>query len=242
MRFRYQYNTRENERREGEIDAASRDDAYRILKQDGIRPSRVELAPGLWNRLRSVGRRWLAIWGLVALVVALSAMLVMEEDEANLFGDTTRRQVLGDTAIIEREIRDGWKDVFEGEGERFLASFAIPGVKAGQRNTTVDEIEQALARTVRHTDADGIEARQIKAMVEGMKQELRAYLKAGGTIVEYGRRLTERQDAELAIRERIKTELEGARTRLSEEDYSALWEQRNDELRNLGIKLIPLPE
>lgn len=242
MRFRYQYNTRENERREGEIDAASRDDAYRILKQDGIRPSRVELAPGLWNRLRSVGRRWLAIWGLVALVVALSAMLVMEEDEANLFGDTTRRQVLGDMAIIEREIRDGWKDVFEGEGERFLASFAIPGVKAGQRNTTVDEIEQALARTVRHTDADGIEARQIKAMVEGMKQELRAYLKAGGTIVEYGRRLTERQDAELAIRERIKTELEGARTRLSEEDYSALWEQRNDELRNLGIKLIPLPE
>ena len=34
-------------------------------------------------------------------------------------------------------------------------------------------------------------------MVEGMKNEARSYIAAGGTIVEYGKRLTERQDAEM---------------------------------------------
>ena len=58
--------------------------------------------------------------------------------------DTTRRQIIGDTAIIEKGIRTGWADVFDLEGERFLASFAIPGVPAGQRSTTVDEIRKAL--------------------------------------------------------------------------------------------------
>ena len=58
--------------------------------------------------------------------------------------DTTRRQIIGDTAIIEKGIRTGWTDVFELDGERFLASFAIPGVPAGQRSTTVEEIQKAL--------------------------------------------------------------------------------------------------
>ena len=36
-------------------------------------------------------------------------------------------------------------------------------------------------------------------MVEGMKNEARSYIAAGGTIVEYGKRLSERQDAEIAV-------------------------------------------
>ena len=60
--------------------------------------------------------------------------------------DMTRRQVIGDTAVIEKGVRVGWADVFETEGERFLASFAIPGVKAGQRSTTEQALQEALAR------------------------------------------------------------------------------------------------
>ena len=89
---------------------------------------------------------------------------------------------------------------------------------------------------------DGLEARQIRAMVEGMKREARAYLAAGGTIVEYGKRLTERQDAEIAIYERTKAEIEDAKKRLSEAELVAFWEQRNDQLRNLGIRLISLED
>ena len=81
---------------------------------------------------------------------------------------------------------------------------------------------------------------QIKAMVEGMKAEARAYIRAGGTIVEYGKRLTERQDAEIAIYERARAEVDNARKTMDQGDFLALWEARNDQLRNLGIKLIPL--
>jgi hypothetical protein len=150
--------------------------------------------------------------------------------------------VIGDAAVVDKGIATGWADVFAEEGERFFASFAIPGVKAGQRNTTVEELNEALARSVAPADADGMEARQIKAMVEGMKAEARAYVEAGGSVVEYGRRLTERQDAEIAIYERTKAELEKAREMLGRDAYLSLWEEKNDQLRNLGIRLVPLED
>jgi replicative DNA helicase len=77
-------------------------------------------------------------------------------------------------------------------------------------------------------------------MVEGMKAEARAYIAAGGTIVEYGKRLTERQDAEIAIYERAKADFEAAKKTKSDDDFVAYWESLNDQLRNLGIKLLPL--
>ena len=152
----------------------------------------------------------------------------------------TRRQIIGDTAIIDKGIATGWSDVFPEEGDRFFASFAIPGVRAGQRNTTVEEIKAALDRDVEVSDSDGLEARQVKSMVAGMKAEARAYINAGGSIVDYGKRLTERQDAEIAIYERAKAEIDHARKTMSQDDFIALWEGRNDQLRNLGIKLVPL--
>jgi hypothetical protein len=136
----------------------------------------------------------------------------------------------------------GWSDVFALEGERFLASFAIPGVKAGQRNTSEKEFAAALEHKCAVADSDSLEARQIKAMVEGMKEEARRYLAAGGTVVEYGKRLTERQDAEIAIYNRVKADLDKARKLMSESAFMTHWEKRNDELRNLGIKTVGLSD
>ena len=116
----------------------------------------------------------------------------------------------------------------------------MPGVKAGQRNTTVEELSAALKREVAASPGDGMEARQIKAMVEGMKAEARAYVAAGGNLVEYGRRLTERQDAEIAVYERAKADCEAAKATKSDDELIAFWESMNDRLRNLGIKPIPL--
>ena len=154
----------------------------------------------------------------------------------------TRRQVIGDPAVIEKGIRSGWADVFEREGERFLASFAIPGVKAGQRSTREEEIRSVLDQTIAPKDGDSIEARQIKAMVEGMKQEARRYIAAGGTIVGYGKRLVERQEAEIAIYSRVKAEAEEKRGKMAEEEFEAFLEKRNDELRNLGLRPIVFGE
>ena len=53
-------------------------------------------------------------------------------------------------------------------------------------------------------------------------------------------RLTERQDAEIAIYERAKADFEAAKKTKSDDDLVAYWESLNDQLRNLGIKLLPL--
>lgn len=258
MKFIYSYNTKQNERREGlTISAPNRDAAFSELNRQGIRPYKLYPAPGLWNRALSLGWRGLAIIVLaVALLSALVLALFLHRDIVQLEQDEdvreivmgainskVRRQLIGDQGIIEKGIRTGWADAFEHEGERFLASFAIPGVPATVRTTNVAALEEALKRKVEPTDSDGMEVRQIKAMVEGMKDEIRRYVAAGGTIEQYGRRLVARQDSEIAIFMRTSNEIEQAVKRnLGKAEIAELVDRRNDELRRMGIKLIQMPE
>ena len=251
MKFLYTYRTPDNKQHRASIRAASKEAAYATLKAQGVKPGRVEEAPGFFNKLFGKGKRWIAIVILGALclvlcVVAMRFRKVVESapvEIANAILGTTRHQVIGDTAIIEQGIRDGWADVFPEEGERFLASFAIPGVPAGQRNTKVEEIEAALSRRIEATDEDGIEARQIKAMVEGMKNELREFLADKGTIVEYGTELVRRQEQEISYYNRAKAEIEDAhKSGMDSTRLTDLWNKRNASLRRMGIKLVSLPE
>ena len=247
MNYRYAYKTSDGTRHEASIDAPSRDAAFETLRSRGIRPIKVVAADGSKanGEIRGVKRR---VVFLVACLVAIAATIVTTfYNRARgpvllpaFESEQTRRQIIGDSAIIDKGIATGWSDVFADEGERFFASFAIPGVKAGQRSTTIDELEAALARRIELSPDDGMETRQIKAMVEGMKAEARAYIADGGSIIEYGKRLTERQDAEIAIYERTRSEIERARETMSQDEFLSFWEDRNDRLRNLGVKLIPL--
>lgn len=247
MIFVYGYKTRENETCEGRISASSRDAVFAALKKQGIRPFRVALAPGFFNKLMSYGKRWFAIVLMAVVIVLLSVYKTKGMADKSSAGpqveSETRRQVIGDSAVIEKGIRDGWANVFEGEGERFLASFAIPGVQAGLRNTLRAEIEMALGRTILPKPDDSIEARQIKSMVEGMKRELRRYLKDGGTIVEYGQELVRRQESEIKVFDKAQQELDAAVISGSAHDeIEALWEKKNQELRRMGIRPLPIPE
>ncbi|MBQ3809168.1 MAG: hypothetical protein II840_14570 [Kiritimatiellae bacterium] len=248
MKYTYAYKDSEGKRHEESMDAASRDAVFAALRARGIRPIKVVAADGSKanGEVRGIRRRVAVVIVLIAAVVVGAVAYFVgvrsgDSGEAPLFEPTqTRRQVIGDTAVVDKGILTGWSEVFPEEGERFFASFAIPGVKAGQRNTTVEELNAALGRKVAISPDDGMEARQIKSMVEGMKSEARAYIAAGGTIVEYGKRLTERQDAEIAIYERAKADFEAAKKTKSDDDLIAYWESLNDQLRNLGIKLLPL--
>ena len=252
MRFTYEYRTSDNALHKGVIDASDRDAVYAALRAQGIKPSRVDEAPGIFNKLFGKGKRWMAIAALsLALVVALVAYVKLSRQPRSPFpvpsslnpSDTTRRQIIGDAAIIDKGVRTGWSDVFAEEGERFLASFAIPGVPAGLRNTSEAEIRDALDRRLVPSAEDSLEARQIKAMVEGMKSELREYLAAGGTIVQYGQAIVARQEEEIGYYNRAKAELEAAaQGEMADDDLEALWEQRNASLRRMGIRLIPMPE
>jgi hypothetical protein len=245
MKYTYAYKTPDGTRHEASIEAPSRDVAFAVLRSQGIRPIKVVAADGSKENgeERQYGSVKIWKWAIVAVLVFFAAFVffVANKQPAPEFqADQTRRYPIGDAAIIEKGILTGWSDVFEHEGDRFLASFAVPGVKAAQRNTTVDEIKSALGRSVSIANDDGLEARQIKAMVEGMKAEARAYVAAGGSVVEYGKRLTERQDAEIAIYERTKVDLERAKETMRGNALINYWESQNDKLRNLGIRPLTL--
>ena len=236
------------------MDAESREAVFATLRQQGIKAIKVVAADGSKANGEIRGsKRAVALAVLGALCLVLSAVMVERglrprRGEPGVFAlpldDTTRRQIIGDTAIIEKGIRTGWADVFELEGERFLASFAIPGVPAGQRSTSAQALQEALAREEgRGKREEGLEARQIRAMVEGMKDEARRFVKAGGSIAQYGRLLVQRQEEEIAYYNRAKAEIEAAqKAKMPAAQLNDLWEKRNESLRQMGVKLVPMPE
>lgn len=249
MKFTYQYKTSDGVRHTGVYAARSKTAVYDELRAKGIKAFGVEPAPGLVNRLVGLLGWRVGIIVLLAVGFVVASLAYFREKaetpvvEDSVFLANTRRQIIGDTVVIEAGIKNGWSDVFQEEGERFLASFAIPGVPAGVRTTNVGELEKALQRKVPIAPDDSMEAKQIKSMVEGMKDELRGYMAHGGTIAGYGERLVERQEQELSYYRRIKEEIDAAvKSGLSPEEVEAKWKSSNAELRNMGIRLVPMPE
>ena len=243
MKFLYEYRTSDNAKHSGVISAPDREAAFASLKGQGIRPASLIEAPGFFNRLFGKGKRWLVIAALVIICAALFCSLKVEQEFSSAFESTTRRQLIGDSAIIEKGIATHWESVFPLEGERYLAAFAIPGVEVTPRNVSEAEIAKALKFTCAIKDSDSLEVRQIKSIVDGMKEELHRFLSKGGTIPEYCQRLIARQKQELGYFNRAKNEVETAQKRgMSDLELLALWEKRNDELRLMGIRLVPMPE
>ena len=266
MKFQFAYRDSLNERHDGIVVASSKDDAFKKLRSRGIRPFFVAPAPGFFNKLSSIGKRWFAI---IVLLLIASALLVAllnlhfstkslsngsespRPSQSNLarqsfdavINSPVRRQPIGDVAIIDAGVRNAWADVFALEGERFLASFAIPGVNASLRNTSEAEIKKALESSRLIDPSDSLEARQMIAMVEGMKEELRRYLAAGGTIAEYGDELVSRQETEIAHRKRAEhAVLELVRKGSAAEEVVSLLNKFNRQFRRMGINPLTMPK
>ncbi len=255
MKFVYQYRTSDNVRHQGVVSAASREEAFAALKRQGVKPMTVEDAPGVLNKLWGRGKRWIVIGVLGVLVLAVSVKLLSSlfeiktqaseieslSEQLSTFDSPMRRQLIGDTAVIEMGVRTGWTSVFQSEGDQFLASFAIPGVPAAKRNVAEKLLSDALTNAVEVVRTDGIEARQIKAIVKGMKAEILGLLANGWTLREVGSSLARRQEQEIQYYTRAAAEIEKA-TREGRPDVLQLWELRNAQLRRIGVKLIDFPE
>lgn len=251
MKYTYVYKTSDGVRREESMNASSREEVFTQLRKQGIKAIKVIAADGSKanGEIRGITKNAvLIIAGFVALIVggiayifgSYTASKEISFNESTFLVDLTRRQVIGDAAIIEKNIKEGWANVFKLKGERFLASFAIPGAKAGQRNTSERDLMEALSSHCVITSSDSLEIQQIKSMVEGMKIEAREYLSNGGNIIEYGKRLIERQEQEIEIYNRVKIDIERKKESMPADEYMKYWEKRNAELRNLGIKTISL--
>ena len=240
MRFTYQYRTKDNELRCGTVAASNRDAAFAILKSQGIRPSRLEDAPGFFNKLFGRGKRWIAICALSIVAACLlfvsvdtrSKVEMLEHEEADRAMYEARSQIYGDPAILNEAFANGWSEVFAEDGDRFLAAYAIPGREASWEGAPpLDSLMQVLPKNIVIDPNDFSEVAKMKRIVNWMKREARAYIKAGGTIDGYVRRLDVRQREERRFFSRVKTELSGS-------SDAALWLERNQALRRMGLPMI----
>ena len=76
MNYKYLYQDRENVNREGQIAAKNRDEAYKLLRKQGIRPYRV-IGDDPWN-----WRPWAISAGYVVLSAALVAVGIIAISQA----------------------------------------------------------------------------------------------------------------------------------------------------------------
>ncbi len=240
MKFEFQYRTRDNVLHGGTIRAADKDAAFAALRSKGLKPSRLTEAPGFFNALFGKGKRWMAIAVLSALLLLTPLFFADSRAPASDSRFPTvseRHQIYGDPAIISEMTADGFASVLTCDGERFLAGYAMPGEArpSAVRLKSADDLAACLTNEIAFAEGEPREVAELKAIVNGLKEELRDYLSDGeGTCASFIRRLEERQEEERMIYRRVRNELE-------ENPDPALWEERNKALREMGIRTIPRP-
>lgn len=249
MKFLYEYRTSDNVHHDGVINAPNREAAYATLKAQGIRPGCVMEAPGFLNKLFGKGKRWMVIGLLSAVCAVLCAILIRMRNEAQGTKNeqTDRHQIYGDAAIIAAGIKTEWRDVLDNPGDRLLAKFAQPGVivpRLWTQKGIAGELLTTFESKMEDSPEDLTEYRQIKAIVTGLRQELRQYLDDGGSALGFLERLEERQNLEAALYRRLEAEVRSAESAhcASNSALYSLWAAKNEELRALGIRTIPMPQ
>lgn len=249
-KYTYAYKTSDGIRHEGVVEATSRECAFAELRRRGIRAIKVVAADGTKanGEVRGVRKRVVAA---VAIVAALAAGVVAffagEIRNQPAGGErkpqaVPRHQIYGDPALMEELQENGFAGVFNEAIDRYLAYFAQPGVMPDER---------LLARLRTAVLAGGGEGREpnapldaslessrevleLRDIVSGMRVEMQEFLADGTSMAEYLNALSERQQEESAIYERVAAELEGERD-------ESVREQKNAALRALGLKTVPRP-
>ena len=257
MKYTYAYKTSDGMRHEDSMNAASREEVFAELRKKGIKAIKVVAADGSKanGEVRGVRKR------IVAVLVAVAALFVgivayfggsrtAAVQVANSAAISPRHQIYGDPAIMESLERGDFSAALSREGDRLLAVFAQPGRLMCTKGTNPRKLSPnaaaqfaAYAKNELGTDNDILinaddprEIRELKQIVNGMRDEMRTYLANGnGTPRSFWRRLNERTLSEMQIYDRTKRELE-------KEKSPEVWERKNEALRRLGLRTIPLPE
>jgi len=254
LRYTYAYKTSDGVRHEAAMEAPSRDAVFKALRGRGIKAIKVVAADGSKanGELRGVRKRMVTA---IALAVALATgtvayfagesgnQTIRQSDDSLV---APRHQLYGDPVIIEAFERGRFDECLPNAGDRLLAWFAQPGKLMCPKETPkavlhrlddgrVAELQSVVGAHVEIGESDPREVRELKQIVNGMREELREYLANGnGTVRSYWRRLVERTRQEAQICERTRRELE-------KETKPAVWEAKNEALRNLGLRPIPNP-
>ena len=208
--WQYSYRSSENRLLDGQVRARSRDAAFAALKAQGVKPIRVELAPGLVNWVRSLGCRWLAILVLVGLIVVLVAINHSIRKEVNAIAQSVHNRA----AALPRQRIPGippdlairLPSIFSYEAERFLALCAEPGIiqnDCGVPQPGLGDLERSLSHDIVVSDGDDEWVATLKRVVVGMKDDAALLLKEGKSSEDIKLWLSERQKMELTYRNQI---------------------------------------
>lgn len=238
------------------MNASSREDVFEALRAKGIKAIKVVAADGSKANGEVRGVRKRVVVSLVvaaAVCVGVIAYIGGERTGANVAANpavsSPRHQIYGDPAVMEGLERGEFEKVLAREGDRMLAVFAQPGrlmcakganpryLAAAQDAAFAAYAKDELApeRDIVIAPEDSREIKELKQIVNGMREELRGYLANGnGTPRSFWRRLNERTASEMQIYERTRRELE-------KETSHDVWEEKNAALRRLGLRTIPNP-
>ena len=240
-KFHYFYQSKTNDNLDDWIVAKSRDDAYAQLRKCGIKPYKVVgKDPIAW-------KRWAAIAVLAAALAVALYVIFSPSSQLPVAGSqfpVYRHQIYGAESVIRNGMSTEWASCGLDVGEKFLARYAQPGIKVSYRRRTPEiaaAVEASIARRLESGESELLEYRQLKQIVESIKDELRAYIKSGGNTNGFLDRLQERQDQEVAYYNAANQELETAKKTMSDDDLYALWAAKNAELRAIGLPMLKDP-
>ena len=242
------------------MNASSREEVFSALRAKGIKAIKVMAADGSKANGEVRGLRKRAVVALVALAAAVAGVVSWwwaaragrapyQTAVLVAANASPRHQIYGDPAVMEAFERGDFGDAMPRAGDRLLAVFAQPGRYMCPRGADPRRLETrteaafeayargelAAAADIEIADADSREVRELKQIVNGMREEMREYLANGnGTPRSYWRRLNERTISEMQIYERTRRELEN-------EKSPEVWDEKNAALRRLGLRTIPNP-
>ncbi len=256
MKYTYAYKTSDGVRHEDSMNASSREEVFAVLRGRGIKAIKVVAADGSKANGEMHGLRRRAVVVLVVVVAAAVGVFAFLQGTrtgaAQASGPSCaspRHQIYGDPVTMEQLERGEFAQVLPREGDRMLAVFAQPGKLMCARESNprkIDERGIAVLDNYAKTELDPEkdiqidadeqrEIRELKQIVNGMREEMRHYLENGnGTPRSFWRRLNERTAEESQIYERTRRELEN-------EKSADVWEEKNESLRRLGLLTIPNP-
>ena len=238
MKYRYLYQTKENDNRSGEIRAADRAQAYAALRRQGIRPYRlIGDDPKWWQRRR--------VWWTAAALALSAALAAGAAAFAYSAGDAARpearAQLRGDAQAIAKGAADNWAGALPLALDRYLAAYAQPGWRLDPPPLSPEEaasFPEELDEPLERSRDDAQEVRQLKNILLKMRQDFRDYLANGGTVEDYIAFLQERQEQECELRDKARETL----GRAPESMRQRAWLNLNTRLRDMGLApLAPLP-
>lgn len=236
----YAWKSSDGARREETIEAPSRDEAFRLLREKGIRPIKVDQVLRPIDHAINFSRHF----GIV-LVVAVVVFLVTRFIDRGAKSASPETPIVmppvktGDVAAPERVatplprkqvsvLNIDLASVFSYECERYLARFASPGALdavAGEPlpGDTID----ALKSPIFIQDDDSQEIIDLKRIVAGIKEDVARFLASGKSLPDIAEWLALRQQMEADFRRQLIGGRE--RDRFSKDAI-------NEKLRAMGLK------